>query len=87
MTERSIDRETGSNEIFAMFDKIESETQCDIENLLEDSDTEYIEEEPVLDNKEQSHQLLTREVTVHVEGEVWIKMNHQLKNLKRKLLN
>ena len=28
-----IDRETGSNEIFAMLDKIESETEVDIENL------------------------------------------------------
>ena len=36
-----IDRETGSNEIFAMLDKIESETESGIENLLEGSDTEY----------------------------------------------
>ena len=34
-----IDRETGSNEIFAMLDKTESETESDIENLLEDFDT------------------------------------------------
>ena len=39
-----IDRETGSNEMFGMLDKIESETESDIENLLEDSDTEYIAE-------------------------------------------
>ena len=39
-----IDRETGSNEIFALLDKIESETECDIENLLKDSDTECIAE-------------------------------------------
>ena len=63
-----IDRETGSNEIFAMFDKIESETESDIDNLLEDSDTEYIEE-PILDKKEESHQLITPEATVNVEGE------------------
>ena len=41
-----IDCETGSNEIFAIFDKIESESGGDIENLLEDSDTEYIAEKP-----------------------------------------
>ena len=35
-----IERETGSNEIFATLFKIESETEGDIENLLEDSDTE-----------------------------------------------
>ena len=65
-----VDRETGSNEIFVMLDKIDGEAESDIENLLEDSDTEYIAEEPVPDNKEESHQLLTPEATVHVEGEV-----------------
>ena len=33
-----IDRETGSNEIYAMLD--ESNTESDTENLLEDSDAE-----------------------------------------------
>ena len=42
---KHIDRETGSNEIFTMLDKIESESESDIENLLEDSNTEYIAEE------------------------------------------
>ena len=65
-----IDRETGSNEIFAMLDKIDSETESDIENLLEDSNTEYIAEEPILDNKEENHQLLTPVAAVYVEGEV-----------------
>ena len=65
-----IDREMGSNEIFAMLDKIESETESDIENLLEDSDTKYIADELIPDNKEESHQLLTPEATVHVEDEV-----------------
>ena len=40
-----IDRETGSNQIYAMLDEIESNTKNDIENLLEDSDAEYISEE------------------------------------------
>ena len=38
-----------------MLDKIESETESDIENLLEDSDTQYIAEEPIPDSKEESH--------------------------------
>ena len=50
-----------ASEIFAMLDKIESETGSDIENFFEYSDTEYIPEEPVPDNKEESHQLLTPE--------------------------
>ena len=40
-----IDRETGSNQIYAMLVEIESNTKSDIENLLEDSDVEYISEE------------------------------------------
>ena len=46
-----IDCETGSKEIFPGFDKIESETESDIENFLEDCGAEYIAEEPILDNK------------------------------------
>ena len=53
-----------------MLDKIESETESDIENFLEDSDTEYIAEKPIPDNNEESHQLLTPEVTVHVEDKL-----------------
>ena len=59
-----VDRGTGSNEIFAMLGKIESETGSDIKSFLEDSDTEYIVEEPIPDNKGESHQLLTPEATV-----------------------
>ena len=64
-----IDRETGSNEIYAMLDEIESDTESDTENLLEDSDTGYISEEPVPDNKEENHCVLTPEATVYVENE------------------
>ena len=39
-----IDREMSSNEIFSMLNQNESETESEIENLLEDSDTEYIAE-------------------------------------------
>ena len=47
-----------------MLDKIESETESNIENHLEDSETKYIREEPIPGNKEESHQLLTPETTV-----------------------
>ena len=50
-----MDREMGSNEIFGMLDKIGSETESDIE---------YIAEELISDNKEQSHELLTPDATV-----------------------
>ena len=80
-----IERETGGNETFAMLDKIESETESDTENLLEDSDTEYIAVEPIPDKNKESHQLLTPEVTVHVEGEVMDINEPPAKNLKKKV--
>ena len=46
-----IDREMGSNETFSMLNKNESETESEIENLLEDSDTEYIAEKQIPDSK------------------------------------
>ena len=64
-----IDREAGSNEIYAMLDEIETDAESDIENLLEYSDTENIPEEPIPDNKEESHRILKPEATVQVENE------------------
>ena len=43
--------------------------QC-LTKLKEDSDTKYIAEEPIPENKEESHRLITSEATVYVEGEV-----------------
>ena len=63
-----IDRETSSNEIFAIFEEIESEPENDRENLLEDLDTEFITEEEIPDTNEDIHQLLTPEAIVHVES-------------------
>ena len=40
-----------------------------VENLLEDSDTEFIAEEEIPDTNEDTHQLLTSEAVVHVESE------------------
>ena len=34
-----IDQETGSNNIYTMLDEFESDTESDIESLLEDFDT------------------------------------------------
>ena len=68
-----------------MLDKLDSETGSDIKNLLEDSDTEYIAEEPIPDSKEKSHQLLTPKATVHVEDEVLDIDEPPAKKLKKKV--
>ena len=80
-----IDRETGSNQIYAMLVEIESNTKSDIENLLEDSDAEYVSEELIPDNKEESHRVLTPEATVHVENESLDVEKSPSKKLKKKL--
>ena len=41
----------GSNETFSMLNKNESETESEIENLLEDSDMEYTAQKQILDSK------------------------------------
>ena len=68
-----------------MLDKIESETQSESENLSEDSDREYIAEEPNPENKGESHQLLTTEETVDADGEVLYIDNPPAEKLKRKV--
>ena len=40
-----------------------------MENLLEESDTEFIAEEEIPDKNEDTHQFLTLEAVVHVESE------------------
>ena len=52
-----IDHETGSNEIFAIFEEIGSEAESDVENLSEYSDTEFIAEEEIPDTGKDTHQL------------------------------
>ena len=62
-----INRETDSNDIFAMLDAIGSDNESDIDNLLEDSDTEYGAEEPVPAGNEDSHDA-TPEANIHIEN-------------------
>ena len=61
--------ETHSNEIFSIFEEIESEAESDVDNLLEDLDAEFITEEEIPDTNEATHQLLTPKAVIHVESE------------------
>ena len=63
-----INRETGSKDIFAMLDAIGSDNESDIDNLLEDSDTGYVAEEPVPAVNDDSHDVLTPEANIHIEN-------------------
>ena len=79
-----IDRETGSNEIFAIFEEIESEAESDVENLLEDLDTEFTTEEEIPDRNEDTHQLLAPRTVIYVENKN-NESNPPPKNKKKKL--
>ena len=81
-----MERNNRKNYIHIEGEVASSKTESDIENLLEDSDTEYIAEEPVPDNIEEKHKLLTPESTVHVEGEVLDIDEPSAKNLKKKVV-
>ena len=65
-----VDQDTTSNEIFAMFDQVNSETESDLEELLNYSDTEFIADEPLSqENEIESSDLsvLVLEANVHID--------------------
>ena len=69
-----------------MLDEIESDTESDIENLLEDFDAEDISEEQIPDNEEESQRVLTPEATVHVENESLNVEEPPSKKFKKKII-
>ena len=42
-----IESDTSNDELFAMFDEIDSGDESDIENILNDSDTEFLCDKPI----------------------------------------
>ena len=67
-----IDSNTQSNEIFAMLDSVDSDEEEQIEELMNDSDTEFVVEGD-MDEGEMSEgqNVLVPEANVHVlEGEI-----------------
>ena len=59
-----IDRETVSNEIFALLDVVDSGLEGDLDNLMYDSDTEFVLEESLeneLDSDDEPLNLLVAE--------------------------
>ena len=50
-----------------MLNKIDSDNEKDIDNLLEDSGNEYAAEEPVPETKEELLKILTPKANIHIE--------------------
>ena len=63
-----IDRETGSDEIFALLDDVSSELEDDVDNLMNDLYTEFVLEENLeneLDSDDEPLNLLVPEANCH----------------------
>ena len=80
-----IDCETGSKEIFAIFEEIESKAESDVENLLEDSNAKFIAEKENPDKNEDTYWLLKPRTVVYVESESNQIERSQKKKLKLKI--
>ena len=64
-----IDRNTRSEEIFALLDEVNSDQEEDIENLMNDSDTEFIVDENLdndIDSDDEPLSVLIPEANIHV---------------------
>ena len=64
-----IDRNTRSEEIFALLDEVNSDQEEDIDNLMNDSDTEFIVDENLdndIDSDDEPLSVLTPEANIHV---------------------
>ena len=65
----SVDREIGSDEIFALLDEVDSDIEDDIDNLMNDSDAECVLEESLekeLNSDDEPLILLVLEANYHV---------------------
>ena len=64
-----IDRNTKSEDIFALLDKVNSDQEEDIENLINDSDTEFIIDENLdndIDSADKPLGVLIPEANIHI---------------------
>ena len=64
-----VDRETRDDEIFALLDEVNSDLEDDIDNLMNDLDTEFVLEEILeneLDSDDKPLNLLVPEANYHV---------------------
>lgn len=66
-----IDRNTTSDQVFALLDAVESDEEDDIENLMNDSDTEFVgNEDEIGDDKEGEnenvHDILVPDANIHL---------------------
>ena len=64
-----IESDISNDELFAMFDEIDSGDKSDIENILNDSDTEFLCDKPITAMANDIHKVLVPEANFHVASE------------------
>ena len=64
----NIDARTSTHDIFAILDSVDSENEEDIENLMNDSDTEFV----VVDEEEEAEEIMLEGNVTQEEGSILI---------------
>ena len=58
-----------NDELFAILDGIDSGGESHVDNVLGDSDTEFVNDKPISKIADDTHNLLVPEVNLHMESE------------------
>ena len=72
------------DELLAMFDEIDSGDESDIENILNDSDTEFLCEKPITTMANDIHKVLVPEANFHVASEPTEQQQEEYKVVQKK---
>ena len=79
-----IESDISNDELFAMFDEIDSGDESDIENILNDSDTEFLYDKPITTMTNDIHKVLVPEANFHGASEATEQQQEEYKMVKRK---
>ena len=79
-----IESDISNDELFAMFDEIDSGDESDIENMLNDSDTEFLCDKPITTMANDIHKFLVPEANFHVASEATERQQEEYKVVQKK---
>ena len=79
-----IESDISNDELFAMFDEIDSGDESDIENILNDSDTEFLCDKPITTMANDIHKVLVPEANFHVASEATEQQQEEYKVVQKK---
>ena len=79
-----IESDISNDELFAIFDEIDSGDESDIENILNDSDTELLCDKPITTMTNDMHKVLVPEANFHVASEATEQQQEEYKVVQKK---